>query len=93
VVGLDSCIARNGDILHASVGNETVMMSADAGEFYDLNTVAGRIWEMLEAPMTVGQLRDSLCAAFEVDAATCEADLLPFIEQLQALDIVRVAAP
>ncbi|WP_337848453.1 PqqD family peptide modification chaperone [Sphingomonas sp.] len=92
VLGPDSCISRNGDILHSAIGDETVMMSVAAGEFYDLDPVAGRIWQLLEVPGTVAQLRDRLCAEFEVDPATCEADVLLFLGELQALDLVRVVA-
>ena len=93
MLGLDSSVARNGDILHAAIGDDVLMMSVSAGEYYDLNPVAGRIWELLEVPSTVAQLRDRLCAEFEVDCATCEDELLPFLGELQALDVIRVVAP
>ena len=91
---LETRIARNGDILHAPVGaDELVMLSVEAGQYYGLNAVARHVWELLEHPRTLAELRDAICAEFEVDAERCAADLLPFVEQLREKDVVRVAEP
>src|ERR1700734_436334 len=45
----DTTLSRNGDILYASVGSEdAVMLNVTAGNYYGLNAVAARIWELLE---------------------------------------------
>ncbi|MDE3197312.1 MAG: PqqD family protein, partial [Acidobacteriota bacterium] len=46
-------LCRNDKILHAPVGaEETVMLSVEAGEYYGLNAVGRRIWELLETVTT-----------------------------------------
>ena len=92
-IGLDTTLSRNGDILHAPVGSEeTVMMSVTAGRYYGLNAVASRIWELLETPKTIAQLCAQICEEFEVDAQTCEAEVLKFVQDLIDNGIVHEAA-
>ena len=79
----DTTLSRNGEILYAPVGTEeAVMLSVAAGEYYGLNAVAARIWELLAQPMTVAQLCTQICAEFDVDAQTCEATVTRFADEL-----------
>ena len=91
-IGLDTTLRRNGDILYAPVGTEeAVMMSVTAGRYYGLNAVASRIWELLETPKTIAQLCAQICEEFEVDAQTCEAEVLKFVEDLIVNGVVHEA--
>jgi hypothetical protein len=92
-IGLDARLSRNDDILHAAVGTEeAVMMSVSAGRYYGVNAVGARIWELLETPVTVAQLCARLCEEFEVDAQTCEAQVLKFVNDLSDNGIIHEAA-
>jgi len=89
-ITFETTLSRNGDILYASVGTEeAVMMRVDVGLYYGLNAVASRIWELLETPMTVARLCALLCEEFEVDAQTCEAEVLKFVQDLIDNSIVH----
>jgi hypothetical protein len=78
--------------LHAPVGtDEAVMMSINAGRYYGLNAVASRIWELIETPMTVGEICARLCEEFEIDAQNCEAAVLKFANDMVDNGIVRAA--
>jgi Coenzyme PQQ synthesis protein D (PqqD) len=92
-IGLDTVLNRNDDILYASVGSEeAVMMSVTAGRYYGLNAVASRLWELLETPKTIAQLCAQICEEFEVDAQTCEAEVLKFVQDLIDNGVVHEAA-
>jgi hypothetical protein len=82
-IGLDTTLSRHDDTLYAPVGGEeAVMLSVEAGRYYGLNAVAKRIWELLETPKTIVQLCTQLSEEFEVDARTCEAEVLKFAQDL-----------
>ena len=92
-ITLDTTLSRTGEILYAPVGTEeAVMMSVVADRYYGLNAVAARIWELLERPMTIAQLCAQICEEFEVDAHTCEADVLKFAGDLVDNGIVHDVA-
>jgi hypothetical protein len=92
-ITLDTTVSRAGETIYARVGTEeAVMMSVTAGRYYGLNVVAGRIWELLERPMTIAELCARLCEEFEVGARTCEAEVLRFMDELIDNGIVHAAA-
>ena len=92
-IRLDTALSRNDDILHAAVGSdEAVMMSVTAGRYYGLNAVASRIWELLETPKTIAQLCAQICEEFEVDAQTCEVEVLKFVQDLVDNGVVHEVA-
>ncbi|MGH6800275.1 MAG: PqqD family peptide modification chaperone [Methylocella sp.] len=93
LIALDATISRAGETLYARAGtDEAVMMSVAAGRYYGLNAVALRIWELLERPMTIAGLCALLCEEFEVDAQTCEIEVLNFVNELIDNDIAHAAA-
>ncbi|MGH6838668.1 MAG: PqqD family peptide modification chaperone [Methylocella sp.] len=92
-ITLDTIVSRAGETLYARAGaDEAVMMSVAAGRYYGLNAVASRIWELLERPMTVASLCARLCEEFEVNAKTCEAEVLNFVNELIESGFAHAAA-
>jgi len=85
-------IERNGDWLAAKVGNELMMMSAAKGNYIGLSKVGARIWELIETPRSVEQVCDALVAEYDVDPATCRAEVDAFLASLAEHDAVRIAA-
>ena len=92
-ISLDAKLSRSGEIFYAPVGTEeAVMMSVAAGRYYGLDAAGMRIWELLERPRTITELCMRLCEEFEVDAQTCEAEVMTFVDALIANGIVHEAA-
>lgn len=80
------------DTLAAEVNGEVVALNVERGQCYGLNEVASRVWDMLAEPRTIVQLRDALTESYEVEAATCEAEVRRLIGELQAEGLVRSLA-
>ncbi len=72
---------------------EAVILSMSSGLYHGLNSVGTRIWKLLQEPRTVGQIRDELLGAYEVDPATCLADLLRLLEELREAELIEVRGP
>ena len=78
----DSQIRRNPELVSSNLDGETVMMSVESGEYFGLDAVGSRIWELLETPITVANLIDLLVDEFEVSRVECEADTIEFLNHL-----------
>jgi hypothetical protein len=78
----DTTLTRNPRLIAADMDGDTVMMSIESGEYFGLGGVGTRIWELLAAPHTLSQLVSTICTEYEVDAATCEADVRRFLGDL-----------
>ena len=89
-ITLETRLCRNGEILHATMSTEgIVMLSMMAGKYYGLNSVGARIWELLETPRSVAEICATLCEEFDVDARRCEVEVLQFTSTLVDNGIVN----
>ena len=86
----ETVIARRDGPLTAAVDDDLVMFDAERGEYFGLDRVGRRIWELLETPRSVGELCTTLMAEFEVTAETCRADVGTFIERLHDAELVEL---
>jgi hypothetical protein len=59
------------------------MMSLERGQYFSLNGVASRIWELLEEPVEPEAIAARLTAEYDVPAATCAAQLENFLQLLR----------
>ena len=71
---------RKPDIIAANMDGEVVMMDIMSGKYYNLGTTGGAIWNLLESPKTLDELVDALTAKYDVDRATCKAQVEQFLK-------------
>ena len=64
------------------------MLDTEAGRYFALNDVGTYLWELLEQPRSMPELRMAVCAEFDVDAAACEADVSAFLRSLMDSGLV-----
>jgi hypothetical protein len=86
-------VVRNPGQLSADIDGEAVVLSIDAGRYYDLNRVGTRIWALVEQPISVAALIDVLVREFEVERKVCEEDVLVFLRQLHTGGLVQISEP
>jgi hypothetical protein len=72
----------------AEVDGEVVVLSPSDLRYHALNEPSAAIWEMLEEPLSQGDLVDRLLEAFEVERAECESDVAEHLHELQELGLV-----
>ena len=82
-------VRRRSDVFAADTDGEMVVLDSERGDFLHLNQTAAGIFALLEGPLTVAALRDRLIEKFDVDAATCGADLRLFLAQLMDRGLVE----
>ncbi len=62
---------------------------ADLGNIYVLNELGGRIWELMNGERTLADVRDILLDEYDVMPDVLEADLLAFVQQLEAAGSIK----
>jgi hypothetical protein len=92
-IEISSVVRQSEEQVAAEVDGEVVMMSIEQGNYYGIDEVGSRVWALIEQPTAVGAICDALEAEFDVERATCEADVLKFIEELAEQGLIRVDAP
>lgn len=77
----------------ADVGDEVVILNFRDEVYYGLDAVGAFVWQLLAQPRTVAELCEAVTAEFDVDAATCAADLAALLRQLEARALVTLTPP
>jgi hypothetical protein len=86
----DSIVVAAPGQLSANVGDEAVVAGVTRGNYYGLNSVAARVWELIQTPARARDLRQTLAAEYDVTPERCGADLLELLERLHAEGLVEV---
>ncbi len=55
---------------------------AEMQKIFALNPVAGHIWQELDGKRSLGEIRDSILARFDVEREAADRDVREFIEEL-----------
>lgn len=91
-VDTHSVVCQSQDQVASEVDGEVVMMSIEKGNYYGLNPVGSRIWQLIETPVSVSALCDQLSEEFEVDRDTCQSEVLALLAELEAQSLIEIGA-
>ena len=83
------CQAR--DLVTSDIDGEIVMMSVENGKYYGMDTIGTDIWQMMENPVKISDLIDTLVEKYDVDKSTCKSDVLLFLKDLNEDGIIRIS--
>lgn len=78
-----------GRLMAAGPGDDLHTFEDERGE---VSEVAERIVELCDGKRTVAQIVETLCGEFEVDKATCAADVRAFVELLVEKQVLILGA-
>lgn len=86
-----STIVRAKDQVSTDLGGEVVILAFTSGEYYELQDVGARIWELIQEPKTVQEILGMLLSEYDVDAERCTGDLLALLQHLAAEGLIEVS--
>lgn len=86
---LDAIVVAARTQVSSILGGEAAILDTARGVYFGLNSVATRVWGLIQQPRTVRELRDSLVSEYEVEAERCESDLLNLLNELLAAGLIQ----
>lgn len=78
----NTLLLRNQCIISSKINNETVMIDVDFENYYGLEEIGTRIWELLATQISFDGLCNKLISEFNVSREQCESDIIPFLLEL-----------
>jgi len=78
------------EAVHCSVEEEVVILSLKNGVYYGLNPVGAFIWNLIQKPKTLKEVRNAVLLEFEVDEEECMEDLYELIGELLKKNLIEV---
>jgi hypothetical protein len=74
-------VQEQGNIV-SDMDGDKVMMNITNGNYYNLGQIGGRIWELIAAPVSVGEIVSALMTEYEVEQSVCEEQVFSFLKHL-----------
>ena len=84
-----SRLRRCPQIIAQTAAGATVLLSVDRGQYYSLEDVGTRAWELCDGSRTVGEMAALLAAEYAVAEHTVSADLVELLTELANEDLVE----
>lgn len=89
-IGVDEVIVKNKEIDDSEIDGDKVMMNLDKGEYFMMNSVGSRIWDIIDSPITVKDIMATLIEEYEVEEETCKASVVNFLKRLNNAELISI---
>ncbi|MEO5680632.1 MAG: PqqD family protein [Acidimicrobiales bacterium] len=89
----DHTITVPAHVLVRELDDEMVILSLQSEEYFGLDPVGARIWQLLASEATVQDAFDTMLREFEVDDTTLASDLDRLIHELSSRHLIEVVDP
>jgi hypothetical protein len=82
MIGPQSHPQRREQILTQQASDTLVLLNLDNGEYYTLNDVGIRVWDLCDGKHSVSEMVAILCQEYEAPHETIAADVLELLQDL-----------
>jgi len=76
--------------ISSDLSGASVILNLDSSVYYGLDKVAARIWNLLQQPRTVNEIRDALVEQYAVDPERAERDLHALLQKLSDAGLIEI---
>ena len=85
-----SVISVTKDAVHCDVEDEVVILGLKDGVYYGLNPVGAFIWNLIQEPKTVAEIREAVLDEYDVEKEVCEKDLMELLTELSDKGLIEI---
>src|ERR1700758_5170480 len=89
-ISSDSVVVAVKSQLSCQVDADTVVLHFDKGLYFGLNEMGTLIWNQIQQPRKVQEIRDAILREYEVSSEECERDLFSLLRELSDKGLVEV---
>ena len=87
-MGPESRPRRRDDVLAQGAGETVILLTPDSGEYFTLNEVGGRIWELSDGSRSVAEIAGVLADEYEAPVDEIRTDALEVLGELAEARLV-----
>jgi len=88
-VTLDTLLVRSEEVLFQEVGGEAVLLDLASEQYFGLDPVGTRIWELIDGQARLQEIHGTLCAEYDAEPTKIAADLLALGQSLLDAGLAR----
>lgn len=83
-------VVASRDQVASDLAGETVLLSMKTARYYGVADVGARIWVLARDPISVSAICETIAREYDVTPERCEADVVRFLEELEANGLIEV---
>jgi hypothetical protein len=80
------------EVLFQEVSGETVLLDLDSEQYFGLDAVGTRVWQLIGAGATAEAVVDTLLEEYEVERDELAADVAELLDRLAEAGLIRWVA-
>jgi Coenzyme PQQ synthesis protein D (PqqD) len=88
VINRRSVFGRQDRVIVQEVEGESVLLDINNGEYFSLNEVGGRVWDLCDGARSVGDIAEAICVEYDVPLQTAEGDASELLAALVGAGLV-----
>jgi hypothetical protein len=82
MIGPESRLRRRDRVLVQRAAGTLVLLDLDGGQYYALDEVSARVWEMCDGAHEVGAIVEAIASEYDASVDTIYEDVLAFLEEM-----------
>jgi coenzyme PQQ biosynthesis protein PqqD len=83
-MNLEECPKRGQQVIAQKAANDLLLFNIEDGNYYSLNEIGSRIWELCDGTRSVSQLVAVLATEYDATHEDLETDVAELLENLQS---------
>ena len=83
-------VSATGDAVACEFGDGLALLNLKSNIYYSLNGVGAYIWELIQEPRSIPDIRSAVMTRYDVDAARCQADVEGLLKGLTEAGLARL---
>ncbi len=87
---MDSTVAAVKGQVSSDLGEEVAILDLNAGVYYGLDAVGALVWDLIQKPRTVAEVRDAVVSEYDVESDRAGRDLLALLQDLADEGLIEV---
>jgi hypothetical protein len=92
IISDKSIVSATKEQVSCEVKGEIVILSQSSGIYYGLNAVGAHIWNLIQKPMPVSNIREAVISEYEVEPDKCRRDIIDLLKELADAGLINVDA-
>ena len=72
------------------LGGEAAILNLKSGVYYGLDPIGATIWNLIQEPKSLNEIRELLLKEYDVEPDRCERDLLVLLQKLASEGLIEV---
>jgi hypothetical protein len=89
-ITLTAQVVASKNQVSTELGGEAVILGVDEGEYFGLNEVGARVWALVQAPVLVSAICETIMNEYEVERGECQRDVLELLNDLRDKGLIDV---